>query len=1388
MASKPKRHRAMGDEEWLSRLRRFATTGVWPADAGNRPAPKQKKWHDLFQKIGKCPLQHQGQMSLFGGAQVCTCGFHTKKTSTSAAAAGPAPSSPAGSASTSGAIPSAGQVRRKLTPEMFVKPRFGGSSSSALKPNLSLARKPSHPPSSTVTMASPRSPTIPTPPSNLSTPSTSPAVSHPVSIPKAFIRTISPFSLPPSCTSSVRTTNPPATEIPSNSADFGTASSAPVEPLPVVASSGSCQLWLPEKMKTGLPVQDRQWIASTLWRNQRLRGDLKLWYEPPTPSLIYHQVPTPERFFCHRLLVWMPYHLWKIRVFCPKCRGHLIGGGIHKRVRKVVDIDRNYLMITETLKCSNTECKTSYLSSGNAILDQLDLPHRSEFCIILTRKYACDIRVIRLMRERTLGNSCTRLAKQLKENHSEEWLQRLSRYFGDCADFMDRPSLFPVVCQEPPEPVAVPTNKWLMTVYAKDIMSRMDHIKARITFVFGYVLKMDSTKKITRKLSGAAKGTALWVTSVGNELGQILISVLTAQEGPGLDVMVVDLIRRYSQAAMPPPKLLYVDTGCCMETGGQTKLQKRFGGLPDLNIRLDIYHFMRRLAAGCTTDAHPLYPIFMARLSVCIFEWDTEDVTLLRRSKRLHLQQEGVPGITDAMVDKNISKEELALHCRRRTRGQETTIRLIDHLLQELMGEKGKDLLGVPLLDRVRMEHIWYLQKRHVKCIQDVPGVAPYTETGTMTTNEGLVLKNYRCARGSTSLESFHLHLNRYKGQQPELPAVSARRPEQVEPGPGCTVSGHKANLLSYSGDLVQSVNANSLKVLHRKYVPSFYPPPKYTGELIGIDYLYRQTGQALQDMNPDSEETDELLEDLNFGQEQEDEGFEDQNLDPTVGNLMTSTSVPGQPATSSTHPTAFSSSTLPTSTSTQPAAFSTSTVPAAFSASTLPTSTSTQPAAFSTSTQPAALSTSTLPAAFSASTLPTSASTQPAAFSASTLPAAFSASTLPAAFSASTLPAAFSASTLPAALSVSTQSAAFSASTLPAAFSASTHPAAFSASTQPVTFSASTQPTSASTQSAAFSASTLPTSTSTQSAAFSASTLPTSASTQSAAFSASTQPTSASIQHVDEHNMPRMDRVDTLAEYLVSLRNHTGLTLSNEQVSTIIGLWQNLLPFDQQRVVFAARHQDRLIAGKFRSPKLKAEFTAGVESLKQCVLGSTASPAQWPDCCRLVETIFVRLCRLHKNPKKQGQAGTLTRWTLILQDYRNIRQLILGNGAIMQSTTLQLVEVNQTTLIQWHNKRVKRQDVTLLLQGMNLPGPLPLASEVLPPANIRPAAPPQTHGSEHVYNLPPSTAGQAKTKWQGQPATSLPPHSQRPSLPPHSLRPSLSLHSLRPSLPPHSQ
>ena len=111
-------------------------------------------------------------------------------------------------------------------------------------------------------------------------------------------------------------------------------------------------------------------------------------------------------------------------------------------------------------------------------------------------RFACDVRVIRLLRERGLGNSPTRVLKQLKENHTEEWLNRVARYTTECLHFLQRPGLFSLSFPEPPEPAVVPSCKWLLSVYSKDILTRLDDIKARITSTYGTIIKMDSTKKV----------------------------------------------------------------------------------------------------------------------------------------------------------------------------------------------------------------------------------------------------------------------------------------------------------------------------------------------------------------------------------------------------------------------------------------------------------------------------------------------------------------------------------------------------------------------------------------------------------------------------------------------------------------------------------------------------------------------------------------------------------------------------------------------------------------------------------------------------------------------------------------------------------------------------
>lgn len=105
-------------------------------------------------------------------------------------------------------------------------------------------------------------------------------------------------------------------------------------------------------------------------------------------------------------------------------------------------------------------------------------------------------------------------------------------------------------------------------MYVRDVWSRLPELLAAATSIYGSILKIDSTKKICKKLQGAAANTATWATNVGNERGEVLISVLTESEGsPALQRVADGLIQRYERAKQQPPHLLYTDRDCCSDSG-----------------------------------------------------------------------------------------------------------------------------------------------------------------------------------------------------------------------------------------------------------------------------------------------------------------------------------------------------------------------------------------------------------------------------------------------------------------------------------------------------------------------------------------------------------------------------------------------------------------------------------------------------------------------------------------------------------------------------------------------------------------------------------------------------------------------------------------------------
>ncbi|XP_053726692.1 uncharacterized protein LOC128762437 [Synchiropus splendidus] len=222
----------------------------------------------------------------------------------------------------------------------------------------------------------------------------------------------------------------------------------------------------------------------------------------------------------------------------------------------------------------------------------------------------------------------------------------------------------------------------------------------------------------------------------------------------------------------------------------------------------------------------------------------------------------------------------------------------------------------------------------------------------------------------------------------------------------------------------------------------------------------------------------------------------------------------------------------------------------------------------------------------------------------------------------------------------------------------------------------------------------------------------------------------------VGEQNAFGCRHVDRLAEYLVGLRSQVSLCLSHLQASSVIALWESLEDGDKQQVA-DARHRHGLLSGHFRTPKSPSE-TPGAESATDCLLAQCSH-------CRLVESIFVRLCGLHSSPGRKGK-GPFLRWSFILRDYHRIRDLVLSNARVMAGTELQLVEVSQDALIQWHSSWQKSKELSTLLQGAASPPMIPASEEPLQVATARPAGTVPAQ-QEHQDQLPRSTAAQARKR-----------------------------------------
>ena len=140
----------------------------------------------------------------------------------------------------------------------------------------------------------------------------------------------------------------------------------------------------------------------------------------------------------------------------------------------------------------------------------------------------------------------------------------------------------------------------------------------------------------------------------------------------------------------------------------------------------------------------------------------------------------------------------------------------------------------------------------------------------------GVVLKVYRCARGSTFLESFHSHLKNFiPGTTANDQNFQAYLLEGIvcwnEDRVSASVQGQKVGgLRTYNTKLHFAANELSNKVYGRPLHANVQHPGVFTVELLGVQYLYDQTGKPFVFVDLENEVAEDHFE------EDQDEDLED--------------------------------------------------------------------------------------------------------------------------------------------------------------------------------------------------------------------------------------------------------------------------------------------------------------------------------------------------------------------------------------------------------------------------------------------------------------------------------------------------------------------------------
>ncbi|XP_067257017.1 uncharacterized protein [Chanodichthys erythropterus] len=274
--------------------------------------------------------------------------------------------------------------------------------------------------------------------------------------------------------------------------------------------------WLKEDEEKGLfqrATSSKDKHGNTRWR--KFLKDDRMWFHPPEfPGVVEWKVPSADTFYYSPVFFWRPVRVWHYSPRClrPDCPARsnqtasLYRCGYSHTVRQICHMSGWYSMLTVVLAC-NAFCRKaakeseeraigSFLSLEACIIEQLSPAHRAVFPTILTLRRGVDKQVIRLMRDRTEGNTMTNVWRQVLESHCEEYLLRKDLYTTLLCQYRQPGKItrnLPQRFKLPPPRRELPSPKLLRKAFLLAEAENIEDYRMQITSTFSHQEDLQET-------------------------------------------------------------------------------------------------------------------------------------------------------------------------------------------------------------------------------------------------------------------------------------------------------------------------------------------------------------------------------------------------------------------------------------------------------------------------------------------------------------------------------------------------------------------------------------------------------------------------------------------------------------------------------------------------------------------------------------------------------------------------------------------------------------------------------------------------------------------------------------------------------------------------------